>query len=117
PEHMRLALYRIYQHAVSNVIRHAAARNLHITFDFDSTQVMLEIRDDGCGFSLPSRWIDLAREGHLGLIGTAERAEAIGGQLNITSAPGKGTTILVTVPLGKNLERSDSNWFLRSQRR
>jgi two-component system NarL family sensor kinase len=86
PEHMRLALYRIYQHAVSNVIRHAAARNLHITFDFDSTQVMLEIRDDGCGFSLPSRWIDLAREGHLGLIGTAERAEAIGGQLNITSA-------------------------------
>lgn len=117
PEHMRLALYRIYQHAVSNVIRHAAAKNLHITFDFDSTQVMLEIRDDGCGFSLPSRWIDLAREGHLGLIGTVERAEAIGGRLNITSIPGKGTTILVTVPLGKNSVRSESNWLLRSQRR
>jgi signal transduction histidine kinase len=58
----------------------------------------LEIRDNGQGFELPARWIQLARKGHLGLVGTAERAEALGGKLKILSSPGQGTTIRVTVP-------------------
>jgi signal transduction histidine kinase len=58
----------------------------------------LEIQDDGRGFEIPVRWIDLARQGHLGLIGAAERAEALGGKFKVTSTPGEGTHIWVSVP-------------------
>jgi two-component system, NarL family, sensor kinase len=66
---------------------------------YDPEQVLLGIEDDGCGFELPTSWIELARSGHLGLAGTAERVEAIGGLLQIISAPGKGTVIQITAPL------------------
>jgi PAS domain S-box-containing protein len=114
PEHMRMVLYRIYQHAVSNVLRHASAKNLWVSFSNYSEQVTLTVRDDGVGFNLPSRWVELAREGHLGLIGTAERAEALGAQLNISSEPGSGTTIEVVVPLGKPYEPNlqSTRWLL-----
>jgi signal transduction histidine kinase len=99
PEHVRMALYRIYQHAVSNVIRHAEAKNVTVVFTLDARQILLKIQDDGRGFVLPNRWVEYAREGHLGLIGTSERAAAIGGRLDILSEPGQGTTIQVVVPL------------------
>lgn len=98
PEQVRLFLFRIYQQALSNVARHAAARHVLIRFTLDAEQVVLEIQDDGCGFKVPTRWIELAREGHLGLVGAAERAEAIGGRLEVVSSPGEGTLIRVVVP-------------------
>jgi PAS domain S-box-containing protein len=97
PERLRLALYRIYQHAVSNVLRHANATSLAVRLNFDVEKLELEIRDNGCGFDLPSKWVELARKGNFGLVGTLERAEAIGGQLKIDTSPGKGTKILVIV--------------------
>ena len=59
---------------------------------------MLEIEDNGLGFEPPKRWIDLVREGHLGLAGSAERAEAVGGRLEVESQPGKGTRLRVIAP-------------------
>jgi signal transduction histidine kinase len=59
----------------------------------------LEIKDDGRGFEVPGRLIHLARQGHLGLVGAAERAEAVGGKMEIISKPGAGTLIRVEVPL------------------
>jgi signal transduction histidine kinase len=99
PEGLRLALFRIYQHAVSNVVRHAHAQHLQVEFRFDHEQAELVVRDDGSGFGLPPRWEQLAQKGHFGLIGTAERVEAIGGELSVESSPGKGTEIRVRVPL------------------
>lgn len=98
PERTRLALYRIYQAALNNVIHHAAARQVFIRFKLESKQVLLEIQDDGKGFEAPQRWIELARQGHLGLVGMAERAESVGGRLSVISAPGEGTLIQVIVP-------------------
>jgi PAS domain S-box-containing protein len=98
PEHMRLALFRIYQQALSNVARHADAQRVMVRFHLDEEQVQLEIRDDGRGFQMPGSWIYLAREGHLGLAGAAERAEGIGGELQVTSTPGDGTVLRVQVP-------------------
>jgi len=60
---------------------------------------LLEIRDNGRGFIVPGNWLDFARQGHLGLIGGFERAEAVGGRVTVTSAPGRGTQIQVRVPL------------------
>jgi signal transduction histidine kinase len=98
PERMRLALFRIYQVAVTNVVRHAQANLVTIRLQLDSENVALEIIDNGCGFVVPDRWISFAREGHLGLVGATERAEAIGGQLIVESEPGKGTRMKVLVP-------------------
>lgn len=97
-DRVRLALFRIYQHAISNVVRHARAQRVAIRFQLDAEQAMLEIQDDGRGFEVPAHRLDLARKGHLGLVGAAERVEAVGGQLTILSTPGKGTLIRAIVP-------------------
>jgi len=99
PEQVRLALFRIYQAALTNVSRHAQASRVRIQFRLDEKQAVLRVRDNGKGFELPGRWIQLARQGHLGLVGARERAKEIGGNLKVTSRPGKGTTIQAVVPL------------------
>ncbi|MEJ2706955.1 MAG: PAS domain S-box protein [Anaerolineales bacterium] len=98
PERVRLALFRIFQHTVLNVTNHAEAEHMWVKFALDDEQIELEIRDDGCGFQVPDRWIELVRQGHFGLVGALERAEAIGGKMQINSKPGTGTRIRVTVP-------------------
>lgn len=98
PERFRLTLYRIYQHALANIARHAEATNIRIQFKLMSDHVTLKIVDDGCGFVVPDNFLKLAREGHLGLLGSQERATAIGGKLQVKSAPDAGTSLLVTAP-------------------
>jgi signal transduction histidine kinase len=102
PETVRMALYRIYQMAITNIIRHAQASQVTIRLMLADEAAQLEIQDNGCGFDVPSRWIELARQGHLGLAGAAERAEAAGGKLHVDSDLGKGTTIRVNVPRTNN---------------
>jgi signal transduction histidine kinase len=97
PERERLALFRIYQESLNNVIRHAHATWTLVRFELDAERIAIEIRDDGCGFDVPPRWIDLARQGHLGLLGVAERVDSINGMLAVTSAPGEGTVVRATV--------------------
>jgi PAS domain S-box-containing protein len=99
PEAVRLALFRIYQQMLVNVVRHANASQVWVRFKLLDDQAILEIEDDGAGFEAPSRWIDLVREGHLGLAGAAERAEAIGGKLEVKTSPGEGTLIRVWAPI------------------
>ncbi len=101
PETISLALFRIYQEALTNIIRHTRSKDVEVTVHMEKDEhlVRLEIQDNGPGFALPENWIDLVREGHLGLMGMRERAEAVGGQLEVQSKKGKGTTVVVTVPL------------------
>ena len=98
PEPARLALFRIHQQALNNVVHHAEASFVAIRLKLDTQQVTLEIQDNGHGFRLPPRRIMLVRQGHLGLAGIAERVESIGGRLDIVTAPGEGTLIRVVVP-------------------
>jgi PAS domain S-box-containing protein len=99
PEQVRLVLYRILQSSFTNTIRHAQADEVTIRFAFDDDQASLEIVDNGRGFELPPRWIQLARRGHLGIVGAIERAEALGGKFVIDSKPGHGTRVFVRVPI------------------
>ena len=103
-EQVRLTLFRIYQQALTNVVRHAKAQHVIVRFSIDDNQAILEVQDDGTGFELPSRWIDLARQGHLGLAGALERAESIGGELIIESSPGEGTRLRVILPASQFLQ-------------
>lgn len=98
PERISLALFRIYQQALANIVRHAQADEISVGFRIQDGYALLEIRDNGRGFIVPDKWLDFARQGHLGLIGGFERAEAVGGRVRVTSAPGKGTQIHVRVP-------------------
>ncbi len=98
PENVRFALFRIFQQALTNVLRHAQASFVWIRLSLDEKEILLEVKDDGKGFSVPDRWIQFVREGHLGMAGIAERAEAIGGKMAVESNPGEGTCVQVRVP-------------------
>ena len=98
PDAIRLALYRVYQEAMNNIIKHAQAQHVHVRLALDAARVTLEIRDDGRGFVLPQRWIELGRQEHYGLLGIAERIDALDGHLDVETAPDQGTTVRVTAP-------------------
>lgn len=97
-EDVRLALFRIYQQSMMNIIRHSEAANVVVRFMLDAEEATLEIEDDGKGFVVPDRWITLTRAGHFGLAGAAERVETLGGDFSVNSAPGKGARIFVRIP-------------------
>ena len=98
PEKVRLALFRIFQQSLANVIRHAKATEIHVRFSFDAEEAHLEITDNGRGFDVPPNWIEFVRQGHYGLAGAAERANTLGGTFKVQSMPGNSTTIQVTIP-------------------
>jgi PAS domain S-box-containing protein len=98
PEDLRMNLYRVYQELLNNIARHAQAKHVEVRFIMEEEQALLEVRDDGIGFHSPQSWIDLARLGHLGLVGLRERVEMAGGQVEIDSRPGQGTRVKVIVP-------------------
>ncbi|HVG06857.1 MAG TPA: tetratricopeptide repeat protein [Thermoanaerobaculia bacterium] len=95
PHDIALGLYRIAQEALSNIIRHAAAREVHVTLRISSRQASLSVADDGAGFDA-----DEANQADgLGLASIEERAGLLGGRCRFISAPGAGTEIEVSVPL------------------
>lgn len=99
PKQVQLAFYRVYQQAISNVIRHAQAGTIWVRLSSQDHQAQLEIQDDGCGFELPEKWAELSRRGHYGIVGSFERARSIGGYLEIRSQPNQGTAIQLTAPI------------------
>jgi PAS domain S-box-containing protein len=98
PEEMSLAILRVMQQAVQNALQHASANHIDVRLHYTDDALCLEVEDDGIGFSKPYNRAELAREGHLGVVGMAERVEAIRGQFDVVSEPGKGTLVRVIVP-------------------
>jgi PAS domain S-box-containing protein len=99
PEATTLALYRIYQEAVNNILRHSGCSDVRVDYHVLGDHVALEIRDNGKGFSGKPDIIALTKAKHFGLAGISERVEALHGELEILSKPGKGTTIRVKAPV------------------
>jgi len=90
-------LGRILGEALLNIAQHAQAREAEIGIGYGASQLMVRVRDDGVG--IPEPVLERGRkEGHFGLIGMRERAERLGGELNISSASGQGTELLLTLP-------------------
>lgn len=92
PLSLETELYRIAQEALTNVVKHARAKQINISLRFDEAQVCLEIEDDGVGFDTA-----VGHSGGMGLRGIQERVEKIGGDLLVQSAPGQGTILRITV--------------------
>ena len=92
-------LYRITQESLNNIAKHAEAKQVTVQLERRDERVMLIIEDDGKGFDPAKKRTSRKTGKGLGLIGMSERAILIGGEIEIESAPGKGTTIYVRVPL------------------
>jgi len=90
-------LLRIAQEALANIIKHSGATAAAIALDYGPQQVVLEIKDNGRGFE-PQKSPGPG-EGHFGLLGMSERVKRLGGNLSVSSEPGRGTTIRVEVPV------------------
>ncbi|MHC8319459.1 sensor histidine kinase [Pseudomonas sp. GB2N2] len=107
PEEMAVAAFRITQEAVTNILRHAEAKNLLVRLQRQPVGLALSISDDGHGFAPAT---DPGREGQRGMAGMSERIDQLGGTLRVTSEPGKGTQIEALFPWApRALDRASTN--------
>ncbi len=96
------AVFRIVQEALTNVARHAKASRVEVRVARDEDAVSIAVRDNGVGFNMPDERSRYSR----GLLGMRERAYLLGGTFSIVSAPGKGTSLEVRIPLGEAIDAS-----------
>lgn len=97
-DHTEALVYRVAQEALRNVVSHARAGTAEVSVAREGGEVRLTVRDDGMGFRPGDR--EEAEDGHLGLGLVADLLAEHGGRLEISSAPGHGTTLLAAVPVG-----------------
>ena len=90
-----VALFRIFQEALTNVSRHARATSVAVSVSRQDRELVIEISDDGVGI----KDVDIADLRSIGLIGMRERAAGLGGQINVEGVKGKGTVVTVRIPL------------------
>ena len=101
PREVQLVLFRIAQEALINIKRHAEASEVVIRLESQASKMRMIITDNGKGFEVPMQLNDLSSTGKLGLIGMQERAQLLNGIMSIQSELGKGTSIIIEIPLEK----------------
>lgn len=89
-------IFRIFQEALTNSLKHAKARRIEVTVDFDASPIVMTIDDDGIGFD-PEQIYSCASTSGMGLLNMQEMAEFAGGHMTIESRPGQGTRINVSI--------------------
>ncbi len=94
-----IAIFRIFQEILTNVLRHAHASRVDVRFSCDGESLTLAVTDNGRGFATN----ELGHSKSFGLLGMRERARALGGSLEIISKKGTGTTVIVALPLRDEL--------------
>lgn len=92
-------VYRIVQEALTNVLKHAKAQNVSVIVEHRGNRVRAIVEDDGSGFDVEAMIQKPLSERRLGLMGMKERASLVGGRLDIESAPGAGTTVILYIPI------------------
>ena len=111
PEHIEVALYRIAQEGIQNVVKHSRALVASVSFAVRDGVARLEIADNGVGFDTATLGVGLVGGAELpssgyGMLSMAERADLVGGVFEVRSRPGAGTTVTVTVPLDDSASRT-----------
>lgn len=95
---LEIAIFRVIQEALNNVIKHSGARMVDISLEQVPGQVNLRIKDDGCGFNADEA-LSGSNKDNYGLIGIRERIQLLEGSFKLITAPGKGTDLKVKIPL------------------
>jgi len=96
---IEIALFRMAQEALSNVIKHAKATFAKVRLNFAKSRLVLLVEDNGTGFDVDAILSMSGNKRNLGLLGMMERAELCGGTLKIESSPGHGTCLKVEIPV------------------
>lgn len=99
PEHIEVALYRIAQECLQNIVKHAKAISVQLVYSVIDNVAELEIVDDGIGFNMVPHPLGSTQCRGYGLLSMSERAELVGGRLIIRSRPGSGTSVAAIIPL------------------
>jgi len=94
-----VAVYRIVQEAIRNCIRHAQARNIFVNLTKRGPFVLLTVEDDGIGFEYDNISVEKGEKDKLGIMLMTERAVQVDGELRVESRPGKGTQVIVEIPV------------------
>ncbi len=103
PRSAETALFRIVQEGITNVIRHAGATEITVNLNRQDGHLSLQIADNGRGFDPRRLGVEADSGRGLGLRGMQERAEILGGEFNLESAPGEGTVVTVRVPISSEV--------------
>ena len=98
PDEIETTLFQIAQEAMNNTARHSQASRFTMQLEYESDQIMMTLADDGDGFASAALSPDFNKNQGFGLAGMQERAILAGGEVDISSAPGHGVTIKVTLP-------------------
>jgi signal transduction histidine kinase len=101
-EAMKIAIFRIIQEALNNIIKHAHATHANIYLRFEEKNVRINVRDNGIGFDLERRKQQRTSRPCLGLAGMEERAALLGGTVSVQSRPGYGTEVEALIPYHHN---------------
>jgi signal transduction histidine kinase/PAS domain-containing protein len=102
PSQFETAVFRVVQETITNIARHSAARNVRILFETVDSMIKIMVEDDGIGFNMEHIAVSSDDMRGMGLMGMTERVELMGGQFQISSAPGQGTQVLMHVPIEGN---------------
>jgi signal transduction histidine kinase len=111
PSSIEIAVYRVVQEALTNVRKHAEATKVILNVEFNSDELLVEIRDNGQGFNLAQTLDSAISVGRLGLLGMKQRAEMLGGDMNIRTSEGIGTTITFTFPVQSHIEEDSDGGY------
>lgn len=90
-----LAVFRVFQEALTNIVRHAEARRVEVSVTAANSRLSLEVKDDGIGITENQ----IAHPGSIGIVGMKERVLHLGGEISFNSAPNKGTIVSLHIPL------------------
>ena len=99
PAEVESSLFAIAKSALTNVIRHSQASRTGLTLEYNGQTLLLEVWDNGRGFTVPNNWTPLLKSERFGLAGMHERARMIGATFHVASSPGNGTRVTVSWPL------------------
>ena len=101
PDSMEIAIYRLVQEALNNVRNHSEATKVTVHLRFTGDQLHIRVQDNGVGFNVSSALSGAAFSDSMGLLGMKQRVESLGGEFQVESQEGTGTSVLLQLPLSR----------------
>ena len=103
-----IAVYRVVQEASTNIRRHADASRVYLRLQYQEDELVVEIRDNGKGFELSQTLASAVSVGRVGGLGMRQRAEMLGGEIKIETGVGRGTRVILHLPIPQKVEEQVS---------
>ncbi|OGN88364.1 MAG: hypothetical protein A2158_02210 [Chloroflexi bacterium RBG_13_46_14] len=103
---VEITVYRVVQEALNNIRKHAEATRVDLYLSYNDDNVIVKIKDNGVGFDLTDTINNAISVGNLGILGMKQRVDMLGGNIDIQTRHGKGTTITLTLPLQPQIDES-----------